>query len=37
MAVFVRIPLYIVISSVEALLICLLYKNSKIKALIDRR
>ncbi|MBQ5800689.1 MAG: folate family ECF transporter S component [Clostridia bacterium] len=37
MAVFVRIPLYVVISSVEALLICLLYKNSKIKALIDRR
>ena len=36
-AVLWRIPLYIVISSVEALLICLLYKNSKIKALIDRR
>ncbi len=38
MAVLVRIPLYIVISSVEALLICLIYyKNPKVRRMIDRR
>lgn len=36
-AVLVRIPIYIVISSVEALLLCLLYKNPKIRHLIDRK